>query len=115
MKQKTQFQIPEQLEMICDLLETTVQQILQAFINDLSHEINSSGSDERRMAWEYFMRVGYGMHRYDFDQVEQMFEEVNTLRFQWPGNDAEKEKEYRKQRKLFLKEWHKQWKSKAKK
>ena len=60
MKQMIELNVPKQLELLCDLLETTPQQILQGFINDVSLEVNSNGSDERRMAVEYFMRCSYG-------------------------------------------------------
>ena len=112
MKQTITLEIPKQLELICQLLEVTPQAVLQNFIDDVSLEVNSSGSDERRMAVEYFMRVGYGMHRYEFDQVEQMFDGLNWLRCQWPGNDEEKEKQYLQERKQFLKQWFKEWKAK---
>jgi hypothetical protein len=115
MKQTITLEIPKQLELICQLLEITPQQVLQNFIDDVSLEVNSSGGDERRMAVEYFMRVGYGMHRYEFDQVEQMFDGLNWLRCQWPGNDAEKEKQYLQERRKFLKQWFKEWKAKESK
>ena len=114
MKQQITLEIPKQLALICQLLEIAPQQVLQSFIDDVSLEVNSSGSDERRMAVEYFMRIGYGMHRYEFDQVEQMFDGLNWLRCQWPGNDEEKEKQYQQQRKTFLKQWFKEWKAKMK-
>ena len=114
MKQTIGLQIPKQLELICELLETTPQQVLQSFINDVSLEVNSSGGDERRMAVEYFMRCCYGYHRYDYEQIETMFDGLNWLRCQWPGNDEEKEKEYQQQRKTFLKQWFKEWKAKMK-
>ena len=105
---------PRQLELLCDLLEVTPEEVLQRFINDVSPEVNSSGSDERRMAVEYCLRCCYGYHRYDMDQIEQMFDGLNWLRRQWPGNDPEKEKLYQQQRKAFLKKWCKEWKSKKK-
>lgn len=114
MKQTIELQIPKQLELICQLLETTPQQVLQSFINDVSLEVNSSGGDERRMAVEYFMRCCYGYHRYDYEQIETMFDGLNWLRYQWPGNDEEKEKQYLQQRKTFLKQWFKEWKAKIK-
>jgi len=43
-----------------------------------------------------------------------MFDGLNWLRWQWPGNDAEKEKQYLQQRKAFLKQWFKEWKAKMK-
>ena len=115
MKQTITVDVPKQLELICQLLETTPQKVLQNFIDDVSLQVGSSGSDERRMAVEYFMRVGYGMHRYEFDQVEQMFDGLNWLRWQRPGNDEEKEKQYRQERRQFLKQWLKEWKAKESK
>jgi hypothetical protein len=115
MKQMIEIRVPKQLELLCDLLETTPQQVLQGFINDLSLEVHySNGSDERRMAVEYFLRVGYGMHCYEWEQVEQMFDGLNWLRWQWPGNDPEKEKQYIRERRVFLKQWFRQWKVKRK-
>lgn len=102
MKQTITLEIPKQLQMLCELLETTPQQVLQSFINDVSLEVNSSGSDERRMAVEHFMRVGYGMHRYGFEEVEQMFDGLNWLRWQ---QYEKKGKAFKALRKQFLKEW----------
>lgn len=70
MEQQITLNIPEQLRRLCELLDTTPQAVLQTFINDVSLEVNSSGSDERQQAVSYFIRCGYGMHRYDFEQVE---------------------------------------------
>ena len=114
MKKQITLNIPRQLLLLCDLLETTPEQVMQGFINDVSLEVNSSGSDERRIAVEYFMRVGYGYHLYDMDQIESMFDGLNWLRWQWPGNDEQKEKKYRRQRTAFLKNWYKEWKAQKK-
>ena len=111
MKQTIELQIPKQLELLCELLETTPQQILQTFINDVSLEVNSSGSDEREQATSYFMRCGHGMHRYEFDQVEQMFDGLNWLRWQ---QYEKKGKAFTNLRYGFLKQWFKEWKAKMK-
>jgi len=111
MKQTIELQIPKQLEMLCELLETTPQQVLQGFINDVSLEVGSNGSDERRMAVEYFMRCCYGYHRYDYEQIESMFDGLNWLRWQ---QYEKKGKAFANLRYSFLKQWHKQWKAKAK-
>lgn len=111
MKRPINLEIPKQLELICELLETSPQQVLQSFINDLSLEVESSGSDERRMAVEYFMRVGYGMHRYEFEEVEQMFDGLNWLRFQ---QYEKKGKAFKTLQRQFLKEWFSEWKAKQK-
>jgi len=111
MKKQIGLTIPKQLALLCKLLQTTPEQVLQAFINDLSQEVHSSGSDERRMAVEYFMRCSYGYHRYGFEEIESMFEGLDRLRWQWPGNDKEKEKGYQRERTAFLKNWYKECKA----
>jgi hypothetical protein len=111
MKQTIELQIPQQLEMLCELLETTPQQILQTFVNDVSLEVNSSGSDEREQAVSYFMRCGHGMHRYEFDEVEQMFDGLNWLRWQQYEKKGAAFKALQNQ---FLKEWFNEWKAKMK-
>jgi hypothetical protein len=111
MKQTITVDVPKQLELICELLETTPQKVLQNFIDDVSLQVGSSGSDERRMAVEYFMRVGYGMHRYEFDQVEQMFDGLNWLRWQ---QYEKKGTAFKKLQQQFLKEWFNEWKAKMK-
>jgi len=111
MKQTITVEVPKQLALICELLETTPQQVLQAFINDVSLEVNSSGSDERSQAVSYFMRCGYGMHRYEFDEVEQMFDGLNWLRWQ---QYEKKDAAFEKLQQQFLKEWFREWKAKMK-
>jgi hypothetical protein len=109
MKQTIELEIPQQLQMLCELLETTPQAVLQAFINDVSLEVNSSGSDEREQAVSYFMRCGHGMHRYGFDEVEQMFDGLNWLRWQQYEKKGAAFKALQKQ---FLNEWYAEWKAK---
>ncbi len=111
MKQTITFEIPDQLQLLCDLLDTTPGEILQGFINDVSLSVNSGGSDERRMAVAYFKRVGYGMHRYEWEDIENMFDGLDWLRWQ----------QYEKQgaafaalQQQFLKEWFTEWKAKMK-
>ena len=111
MKQTIELQIPRQLELICELLETTPQQVLQVFINDVSLEVNSSGGDEREQAVSYFMRCGYGMHRYEFEEVEQMFDGLNWLRWQ---QYEKKGKAFKALQSQFLKEWFSEWQAKQK-
>lgn len=111
MKTQITLEIPKQLQLLCLLLETTPEQILQGFINDVSLEVGSNGSDERMMAVEYFLRVGYGMHRYDYEDIETMFDGLNWLRFQQYGK---KGKAFETLQKQFLKEWFIEWKTKMK-
>jgi hypothetical protein len=111
MKQTIKLEIPKQLQMLCELLDITPQEVLQGFINDLSLEIGSNGSDERRMAVEYFLRVGYGTHRYEWEDIETMFDGLNWLRFQQYEKKGTAFKALQKQ---FLEEWFREWKAKMK-
>jgi len=110
MKKTIEIRIPKQLEMLCEILETTPEKVLQEFANNLSLDHHyTSGSDERRMAVEYFMRCSYGMHLFDFEEVERMFDALNNIRYSFInfGNDREQEyiihrdKEYE----ALFKEW----------
>jgi hypothetical protein len=105
-KQRFTLEIPPQLQMLCELLNTSPQEVLQVFINDVSLEVNSSGSDERERAVSYFMRCGYGMHRYQFEEVEQMFDGLNWLRYLQYEKQGET---YEMARQAFLKDWFKEW------
>lgn len=111
MKQAITLEIPRQLKMLCELLETTPEQVLQTFINDVSLEVNSSGSDEREQAVNYFMRCGHGMHRYDSEEVQQMFDGLNWLR--WQQYDK-KGAAFEALQSAFLKQWFNEWKAKMK-
>lgn len=110
MKKTMKIRINKQLEMICQTLETTPEQVLQTFADNLSLDHRyTSGSDERRMAVEYFMRVGYGTHLFDLDEIERMFDELDTVRYSFYdyGNDRQAEyiKERNKQYNRLLKQW----------
>jgi len=108
--------INKQLEMLCKILDTTPQQVLQDFADNLSLDYRyTSGSDERRMAVEYFMRCGYGMHLLDADEVEQMFDELNAIRFNFYNYGNGMNKEYIQYRDTHYKEFFAKWKATAKK
>lgn len=117
MKKQMKIRINKQLEMLCETLETTPEQVLQNFADNLSLDYRyTSGSDERRMAVEYFMRCGYGTHLFEYDEIERMFDELNTIRYSFYNYGNSKEKEYIKERNKQYKGLLKQWKAlKAKK
>jgi hypothetical protein len=110
MKKQMKIRINKQLQMVCDTLGTTPEQVLQDFADNLSLDYRyTSGSDERAMAVEYFMRVGYGMHLFDFDEVQRMFDELNTIRYSFYNYGNDREKEFKKvltiEYRAFLKKW----------
>ena len=89
----------------------STQHMLPACVAEFIEHQQITGSDERGLAVGYFMRCHYGHHRYSFEEIEGMFDGLNWLRRQWPGNDEEKEKRYQQQRKVFLKKWYREWKA----
>ena len=110
MKKQLTIRINKQLEMIFQTLETTPEEVLQTFADNLSLDHrHTSGSQERTMAVEYFMRVGYGTHLFEFDEIERMFDELNTVRYSFydygNANEAEYLKERNRQYKRLLKQW----------
>lgn len=110
MKKTITLEIPPQLEMLCDLLETTPQRVIQGFIDDVTLSQRSNGSDERMMATDYFMRCGYGMHLFEFDQVQEMLEGLNQIRYDFYlfGNDQMAA--YKRHAQKELKQWQSKWK-----
>lgn len=70
----------------------STQHMLPACVAEFIEHQQITGSDERGLTVGYFMRCHYGHHRYSFEEIEGMFDGLNWLRRQWPGNDEEKEK-----------------------
>lgn len=115
MKKTIKIRINKQLDMICQALEITPEQVLQDFADNLSlHHQYTSGSDERRMAVEYFMRVGYGTGAIDFDELEHMFDQLETLRWAFYSFGNNRHKEYLAYRRKELAKLQKEWTKKAK-
>lgn len=108
--------INKQLKMLCEILDTTPQLVLQDFADNLSldHE-HTSGSDERMMAVSYFMRCGYGTHVLDYEEVEQMFDELNAIRSSFYNYGNPRIEEYNEYRNKRYQEFYEEWKARAKK
>ena len=109
MKKTITLDIPPQLEMLCTLLETTPQKVIQGFIHDVSLSLGSNGSDERMMATEYFMRCGYGMHLLDYQEQEQMLEELNQIRYNFYHFGNDEMAAYKLYARKEIKTWHHRW------
>lgn len=110
MKKTITLEIPRQLEMLCSLLETTPERVIQGFIDDVSLSRRSNGSDERMMATDYLLRCGYGMQFFDYDQQQEMLERLNQIRYDFYlfGNDQGAA--YNRYAQKELKAWHVKWK-----
>lgn len=106
--------------MLCETLDITPQQVLQDFADNLSLDYRyTSGSDEREMAIAYFMRCGYGMPFFEYHEVESMFYELETIRWNYISYRNGLDKKYieyrKKEYEKLLKQWNKLKKEKQKK
>jgi hypothetical protein len=110
MKKTITLEIPPQLEMLCNLLGTTPQRVIQGFVDDVSLSQRSNGSDERMMATGYFIRCGYGMHIFEFDQVQEMFEKLDQLRYDSYMFYTGQRTAYNRYVQKELKQWQTKWK-----
>jgi hypothetical protein len=99
--------IPEQLQLLCDILNITPKYLLECFAQDVTLEDvaeEKAGYEQSKDAISYFMNCTERYTRRSRQQIQDMFEELIALLKQWPGdNDREKEKRYPIYRKAFLK------------
>ncbi len=99
MEKQIKIRINSQLQQLCEVLRTSPEEVLQQFADNLSLDYkHTSGSDEREMAVSYFMRCGYGMHLFEFHEVDNMFAELNNIRSAFNRYGNEKEQEYLEER-----------------
>lgn len=109
-KKTVKVKVPEQLIKLCELIEVAPEIVLQSFANDVSLSVHcSSGSDERRMAVDYFKRAGHGMHLFDYEEIENMFDGLEWIRYEWRSYGNTNENEYKIFFKRELKEWFTKW------
>jgi hypothetical protein len=104
--------VPEQLFKLCHIIDVPPQEVLQAFANDVGLTVHgSSGSDERNMAVDYFKRAGHGMHLFEPEEIDDMFDGLEWIRYEWRNYGNSKEEEYRIFFEKELKEWFTKWRA----
>lgn len=75
------------MKMLCALLETSPQKLLDDFMWNLSCMISKAGKGERLAAMEYFIACGYGRELYTEEEIRQMFHELDACRSLYPFMD----------------------------
>ena len=85
-------QVPEQVRLLCELLDVDLSRVLQVFINDLGHDL-----------------CGYGLHLFEDDELHQMFYELEQLRNRWCNGSQEAERKYAVYREKYLSCWFNTW------
>jgi hypothetical protein len=109
MKKTMKLDIPRQLELLCTLMDTTPEELLQSFIHDVSRTPQSNGSDEREMATEYLLRCTQGQYHFDDVQIKTMLLELDVIRYERCQFTEDKETAYRKHTRKQLREWFSHW------
>lgn len=88
MDEEVSFTSPPELNQLCDANGITPEELVRQFIADLcdiysSDEdgFNTSGSDERDLAKQYFERVGYSWQPYDphMDDIDEDYDDEDDL------------------------------------
>jgi hypothetical protein len=109
---KITVEIPVQMSRLCELLDVAPSKVVQSFVDDVSLQVEgSNGSDERAMATDYFQRCGYNTGRFDDDEMEEIFYELEKIRMSWYRFGNLKQDEYNKHFTSELATWFDKWKS----
>lgn len=100
-----QLEIPAEIVMLADIFDVTPEQILECFMNDLVSKPGNQGSDERRMAKEYFLRGGISRREmWLFDTADDLIELfADMYKENYP---ASANTEYAEKRKVQLDNWY---------
>ena len=62
------------------------------------------------MATDYFLRCGYGMHLFNYEQQEEMLEELNQIRYNFYHFGNDEMRAYRRYAQKEIKAWNARWK-----
>jgi len=66
---------------LCELLETSPEQVLQDFVDNVSLDVcRSHSEDARSLSVEYFMSMNYGTHVFDPVEIGMIFSHLEHIR-----------------------------------
>lgn len=81
MKKTIKIRINLQFAYLCDLLETSPEQVLQDFVDNVSLDVLRSHSEESRsLSVEYFMSMHYGTRVFDVVEIGMIFSHLEHIR-----------------------------------
>lgn len=108
--QEFKFFLPVQFLLICRLLQVEPRKVLYQFMCNLAHESYANGTEQKIAAKDYFMSCGYGLELYTDGEMEQMFDELDTIASLWPKDAPMKLIDlHSKWRNKYYKFWYKKW------
>lgn len=106
------FILPHPFLALCRLTDTTPEQLLSDFMDNLSHRSWKREGREKAKEHivEYFLAHGYGQHHYAAEEIRQIFREMEALGSLFPKNGSSKLVDrYARWRNSHEKYWFKQW------
>ena len=82
------FILPFQFLLLCKLMDTTPQEVLADFMDNLSCcSWNREGRDNARAKLiDYFIAHGYGQQHYTVEDIHSIFKEMDAMGLLWPAN-----------------------------
>lgn len=108
--QEISFIMPVQFLLICRLLKIEPRKVLYQFMSNLAHESYANGTEQKIAAKDYFMTCGYGLELYSDGEIEQIFDELDTIAALWPkGGSPKLLNLHSKWRSRYYKYWYKKW------
>lgn len=79
-------------------------------MSNLAHESYANGTEQKIAAKDYFMSCGYGLELYTDGEIEQIFDELDTIATLWPkGGSPKLLNLHSKWRARYYKYWYKKW------
>jgi len=108
--QNFHFIMPVQFLLICRLLKVEPEKVLYQFMCNLAHESYANGTEQKIAAKDYFMSCGYGLELFTDMEIEQMFDELDSISALWPkGGSAKLLNRHRRWRNKYYRYWYKRW------
>jgi hypothetical protein len=110
--QEFRFHIPYSMLMLCKLWDTTPDDLLADFINNLSHGSwkRKEGELAKPHLQQYILEMGYGQMHYNMEDITTMFKELDTIGSLWPANAKIKMIDLHSQwRDKYYNYWFKKW------
>jgi len=109
------FTLPQPFLLLCRLLDTTPEQLLLDFIDNLSSSSrNREGRDKAKVHLvDYIIAHGYGQPRYREEDIRRMFTELDAVGLLFPRNGSDELIDlYTQWREEHYGYWFNQWQGK---
>lgn len=104
--------LPCHVVMLCKLMNTTPDDLLQGFLNCLAVEKDEKNPEAAKHATiDFFIRYGLGKEYYSEEEIRKMFTELQRVSDLWPEEPATSKfiDDHAYWRGRYWKHWYKKW------